>query len=504
LPSASPVQGPKVILFADFSESSEDFHYQDDLFRRTNNGNYAQGFYDPNGGLRGDGALSVRLGGLDDSRILGMSGGWWRRFTVAIDSDITIELNFQLEQAANYNSDERSEALCSIDGILIGGTNKTDYVAQLVGNGFGGGKQLIGYKSVTLKASKLQAGSHEIAVGGYNNKKTDEDEVTWIRIDSVRIVAAPSGRTLKASKPFQADDRTLVQRPTLNIVLNATFDEDADGFNYLDNAFLCADNEGKARGTYRPQGGYEGGGLLVQLGGQDAFSYGDDEVPSSVDVLGSSGGWQRGFTLGAPKNVMLSFRYNMSISGLFEPDEYSEVLVGIDGLKTDSIATLVGAAASYGALQRSTGWQTATLDLGLLSAGNHIVTIGGYSNKTTVAEVTEIHFDDVRVLYCNGEGISPIDAGNPLSDALVPPAQGPPPTVAQVEAPTSNPRSTSCDIDLYYCGRNKVLVCRSGGLEVCVSLSDLRNDDCYGYCNEPCHGPLKCRSLEPLTRRYLR
>ena len=64
-----------------------------------------------------------------------MSGGWHRDFNLSQANNVTIELGFQLEQATKYDSDEFCEALCRVDGILIGATNKIDYVAQIVGDG---------------------------------------------------------------------------------------------------------------------------------------------------------------------------------------------------------------------------------------------------------------------------------------------------------------------------------------------------------------------------------
>ena len=56
-----------------------------------------------------------------------------------------------------------------------------------------------------------------------------------------------------------------------------------------------------------------------------------------------------------------------------------------------------------------TGWQTVTLDVGDLPAGDHQITLGGYNNaKTTESESIEIRFDDLEVSGTVG-GVEPVD-----------------------------------------------------------------------------------------------
>lgn len=101
-----------------------------------------------------------------------MSGGWTTSFELAEAATVTLTFRFQLDQAANYEADENSDARVRLD-------NQEIVLAQLVGNGNGGGLETTGQPDVSLDFSLL-AGSHTLILGGFNNKKTSTDESTQV------------------------------------------------------------------------------------------------------------------------------------------------------------------------------------------------------------------------------------------------------------------------------------------------------------------------------------
>jgi hypothetical protein len=171
---------------ARFTSSSDGFVYQDDAFRGTAQPAYASGAYLSTGGFTG-GAVKVELGGINDSTILNMSGGWSRTFVLASPTGLTLSFRYNLVQAANYEADEFSQALVSLDGQLYG-TAPNDYVAQVVGNGNGGSSISTGWRLFTVTIPNVQAGTHTLRIGGFNNKKTFNDEKTEIFVDDVLLV----------------------------------------------------------------------------------------------------------------------------------------------------------------------------------------------------------------------------------------------------------------------------------------------------------------------------
>lgn len=188
----SPPFGTKTLLSANFDKHACGFSYADDLFGGTRQPAYAQGAYVPNGGFS-KGGLQVLLGGQNNQDILGMSGGWHRKFTVPSTRPIRLTLRFSLTQAANYEPDERSLAFVSIDGRLISPT-RSNVLARLRGDGNGGGPLTTGWTHVTIEVGRLSPGSHTIAIGTYNNKKTFHDEITEILIDDILIEQNGPGR----------------------------------------------------------------------------------------------------------------------------------------------------------------------------------------------------------------------------------------------------------------------------------------------------------------------
>ena len=367
---------PGPILFeAHFTNDAEEFVYADDTFRGTSNPPYAMGTYLPEGAFSG-GGLRVLLGGLDNADIFGMSGGWRRGFILNQASDLTITLRFNLTQASEYEPDEFSDALLSVDGRLIS-MNNSEILAHIVGNGNGGPPQTTGWIPVTIPIGTLSAGSHTLTIGAFNNKKTFLNETTEILIDDVVLRGQP---TTPPPPP----------NPGPKSLLEAKFDEGLDGFTFADDVFRGTSNPAYASGTHLPAGGFSGGGLQVRLGGRN-----------NRDIFGMSGGWQRQFTVPTSEPISITFRYLLTQAANYESDEISEGLFSVDGKllspnNTNALTQLRG--NGNGGAPQTTGWTKVTINVGPLPLGTHTITIGAYNNKKTFNdESTEILIDDIFV-----------------------------------------------------------------------------------------------------------
>jgi hypothetical protein len=187
-------------------------------------------------------------------------------------------------------------------------------------------------------------------------------------------------------------------------LLDAHFDADEEGFFYLDDTFRGTSEPIYVDGTYEVNGGLSGGGLRVALGGID-----------NAEIFGMSGGWRFDLDLPAPTELTLSFAYNMTASGSYESDEFSQVLLSVDGIlvgtaPNDYIDQLVGDGNS--GPDMNTGWKQFQVDLGQLPPGIHVIVLGGYNNhKDQSNEWTEILFDDVVVSLPGGHGFDPLNDG---------------------------------------------------------------------------------------------
>lgn len=175
------------------------------------------------------------------------------------------------------------------------------------------------------------------------------------------------------------------------IVEGDTFAASSGSFSYVEDPFRATAAPAYASGAFGANYGFEGtGGLSVSLGGIDG-----------ADILGMSGGWQLDFTLAQSAEVLLTFRYRMEQTHGYEPDEFSQVLVSIDGslvgtMGNDYVVQLTGDGQGGVGQPRATQWQQQFLNLGTLTAGSHTLILGGYNNKKTLAdEETTLWFDDI-------------------------------------------------------------------------------------------------------------
>ncbi len=175
--------GPVVLLEADFNGSGDTggFVYSDGVFGGSAALSEASGSWS-------GGALTLDLGAGSNSLVTDMSGAWEIDFSLAADMDVSLSFNYELLISTQYEADEYSQVLVSIDG----GAPIT--VDELFGDGNGGPDQTTGLQAAALDLGSLAAGDHTLAIGGYNSKKTWSDEFTEITIDDVMVTGTvPAG-----------------------------------------------------------------------------------------------------------------------------------------------------------------------------------------------------------------------------------------------------------------------------------------------------------------------
>lgn len=181
----------------------------------------------------------------------------------------------------------------------------------------------------------------------------------------------------------------------IQTLLSATFDSNSQGFTYQDDIFLGTSQPSYASGQYNGSSGLNGGGLVVSLGGVDNNA-----------IQNMSGGYVYSLALATASDLEISFKYNLTQGGNYETDEYSQAHMSFDNVlygngTNNYLARVTGDGEGGNAL--STGWQSFTVSLSNVAAGNHTLRIGGYNNKkTTSDESTTIAFDEVLITSPNG------------------------------------------------------------------------------------------------------
>ena len=89
-----------------------------------------------------------------------------------------------MTQTSSYESDEFSQVLAALNGVLIG-PGALDYIDQTNGSS---GSSDTGWSTIQLDLGVLPAGTYQLDLGAYNNKKTSSSESTVVLLDRVQVV----------------------------------------------------------------------------------------------------------------------------------------------------------------------------------------------------------------------------------------------------------------------------------------------------------------------------
>ena len=267
----------------------------------------------------------------------------------------------------------------------------------------------------------------------------EEGPVLWHSTGVRFVVTLNDGPTPTPTNTSVPPTPTNTPLPSADTpLINTGFDSDASGFLYQDNTFRGTNQGAYVSGSRISSGAFNGSpGLQVLLGGIN-----------NNDIVNMSGGWSVNFNVPATAPVNLSFRYNLTLASEYEADEYGEVMASVDGVLygtngNNYIQRIAG--DGNGGSASSSGWQTYSVDLGTLAAGNHTLVIGGFSNKKTYNdEVVTVLFDDVRVSADLSQipTPTPTSTNTPLPTATPMPTDTPTATATPTETPTSTPTNT--------------------------------------------------------------
>ena len=212
--------------------------------------------------------------------------------------------------------------------------------------------------------------------------------------------------TISAATPDDLDDPGVSTDPeddsvTMTLLmplLIADFEAGNDGFVYTaESAFegVIGGASHNSNASYMSganvAGGNPGNTLRLHLGDTDFSTISD-----------MSAGYEYTFTLSTARNVTLTFDYAFEFSGGLDGGENGYVLVSLDdvlvGSDVSGSVQYQAGISSSNADALSPVWQTITIDLGTLAAGNHTLAIGGYlTNKNRSDEEIFIWYDNVTL-----------------------------------------------------------------------------------------------------------
>ena len=154
-------------------------------------------------------------------------------------------------------------------------------------------------------------------------------------------------------------------------------------------------------------------------------------------TTGMSAGWDYDFTLPAEARVQVVFDWVLTKESDYESDEYSEVVVALDGEEV-VIQRLTG-DGNGGTSDVATGTAETVSWSGVTAGTTHTITVGVYNNKKTFNnEFATVEIDNVVISSFTLSTSPP--SPTPLPTPAVTPAPiTPPPTPAPVPAATTPP-----------------------------------------------------------------
>jgi Tfp pilus assembly protein FimT len=155
------------LVNADFAADASGFTYVDDAFG-TSEPSATSGSWSATGGNGGGGSLQVHIQYETSNP---MSGAWTRNITLAEDSWVRIQFDYDLILAGGYDSNEYGEAIFEVDSVRYG-SDVNNSLVHIVGDGDSGPPMQAGYATHT-ETIFLSAGTHTLAFGVYNNTATD-------------------------------------------------------------------------------------------------------------------------------------------------------------------------------------------------------------------------------------------------------------------------------------------------------------------------------------------
>ena len=226
---------------------TDGFDYADGVFGTTRD-DLSSGELNTTDGFGGGGALQVFLApaGFFGGGNRASSGGWSRQFDMPADGSIEVSVRHLLFMGNDYDGQEYSETVLTIDGVRYGNDQGTSLLRNF-GNGNGGPEFNSGWQQFTTTIP-LTAGSHTITLGVFNNTSGNGDEFSVALFDDVEI-SIPGGVSSVLANDFDDDGDPLTasfvvasgpQNGTLDFRPNGSFTytpdlnyHGADSFRYV-------------------------------------------------------------------------------------------------------------------------------------------------------------------------------------------------------------------------------------------------------------------------------
>jgi lysophospholipase L1-like esterase len=165
--------------------------------------------------------VSVVTGGIDNSDISGMSGGWSADFNLDTAGTVTVSLRYRLLFSGAHEGNECAQALASVDGAAIG-PGGSDILDELCGSDPQSNvDQDTGWQQSSIDVN-LSSGVHTLTVGVYHNQKTASAEDAEVLFDNIEIVGPCTAPSVRMNQP---ESNHIQTSPDIFVSAFACFDD---------------------------------------------------------------------------------------------------------------------------------------------------------------------------------------------------------------------------------------------------------------------------------------
>ena len=230
---------------------SNSFGYVDDPFDspfattapNNANGNIGQGV-----GVDGTNAAYIQVGGGWFFGPVTSAGAWRNSISLDASSELEISFKYRLVVSENYEEDEYGAVIFAVDGNFIG--DGGDEIERLSGEG----QSDTGWKTFKTQVS-LDAGTHTIDLGVYNNLANSGNELTDVWFDDIVINYSGGGSRSGVLENDFIDEPTSVteiesnpSHGTLSMNDDGTFTylPEIDFFGVDQFSYRIVDSEGRS------------------------------------------------------------------------------------------------------------------------------------------------------------------------------------------------------------------------------------------------------------------
>ncbi|MHC4445202.1 MAG: Ig-like domain-containing domain [Planctomycetota bacterium] len=159
------------------------------------NGDWGSGYGSSGGGLR------TRTGNVNSSDYFnGASTAWAETFNVPGSSNYIVNFKYRMIFTASFESDEYGEVRLEVDDQAVG-VDGNVYIERVSGGN--GSDYDTGWREFSKVLNLSGPADHTLEIGGWNNKKTQSNEVLEVYVDEVLIIDT-------LNSPFGGPNRFLI------------------------------------------------------------------------------------------------------------------------------------------------------------------------------------------------------------------------------------------------------------------------------------------------------